>query len=98
MLRQLVQAGSALGGLAWTAPALAPVFPPMAGPLGIRLRVSSPDANFPYTLDVDPYTKRLRERLPFTASRSRWVAVTLHPRYRSKSVQLATSPGMAARW
>src|SRR5436305_1082628 len=68
------------------------------GETGLVGSVSSPEANLPYTLDVDPYTNILSDLDPFTASRSRWVAVTLHPRYRSKSVQLATSPGMAARW
>src|SRR5215210_9098000 len=62
------------------------------GETGLVGRVSSPDANLPYTLDVEPYTNRWSARLPLTTSSNRWVAVTLHPRYRSKSVQLATRP------
>jgi peptidoglycan/xylan/chitin deacetylase (PgdA/CDA1 family) len=54
VLKPLVQAGAALGGVAWAAPALAPVVQPLAAPLGVALTVDTPGA-VALTFDDGPH-------------------------------------------
>ncbi|MEA2445055.1 MAG: hypothetical protein QOJ12_2347 [Thermoleophilales bacterium] len=54
MLKPLAQAGLAVAGVAWAAPALAPIVPPLARPLGIALTGAGPDA-VALTFDDGPH-------------------------------------------